>query len=346
MERVVSPPVSAPPIAPGETSPIMTPLVGRDADLAAAGPAHAWRCATCHPDRCRGIGKTRLALSVAAVVAEAFGDRAWPAATASTPESVATEIAHAIGIADTGGAPSFDALKGALRDERLLLVIDNFEQAVAAAPLVSDLLRRCPEVSILVTSRALLRIDGEHPIHVPPLAMEPVVAGAGNLSGLSPAAQLFTQRATEVAPGFAATPENTPVISEICRRRDGLPLAIELAAERVQAPPADLLARLGRRLPHLTAGRRDRPSRHRTMRCHRLSYDLLTPTSTGFRCLSVFAEVPRWRQQKGSPGGHHLGRWTAAAIGRSYIHGDRIPGCPESRPDWARRRRGAALSML
>ncbi|MGN6485859.1 MAG: ATP-binding protein [Thermomicrobiales bacterium] len=241
-----------------------------------------------------GIGKTRLALGIAAAVADAFDDQvAWvPVATATSSAMVAAELAHAIGLPHTGAASLFEDLQAALRDETLLLIIDNIAQVLDAAPFLSDLLVMCPGLSLLVTSRALLRIDGEHPVDVPPLATELIASASLQSSGLAPAVQLFAQRAASGSPTFVLTAETTPVVAEICRRLDGLPLAIELAAERsLLLSPVELLDRLDRRLPHLIAGRRDGPARHRTMRdAIAWSYDLLTPIEQSVLCaLSVFA---------------------------------------------------------
>jgi non-specific serine/threonine protein kinase len=273
----------------------MTPLLGRDAEVADASALLAGgdiRLVTLVGPG--GIGKTRLALGIAAEAAHAFHDQvAWAdVTTATTPEAVMAALALAVGVTETGGSPIVQSVKRALRDAHLLLVIDNFEQALDAAPLLTDLLMACPDLSILITSRALLRIAGEHPIDVPPLALVPHPSQTLTSPELAPAIQLFAQRAASVSPTFALTPENTPVVVDICRRLDGLPLAIELAAERsLLLPPAELLTRLDRRLPHLTAGRRDGPARHRTMRdAIAWSYDLLTPAEQSvLRCLSVFA---------------------------------------------------------
>jgi non-specific serine/threonine protein kinase len=241
-----------------------------------------------------GIGKTRLALTIAAEVVETFDDQvAWaPIATATTPETVAAAIAHAVGVTETGGASTLEALKTALRDERLLLVIDNFEQALNAAPLLSDLLQACPRLAILVTSRALLRIAGEHPIDVPPLSTDLDSPGTATTPSVAPAIELFAQRASSVSPSFILNSENAPVVTEICRRLDGLPLAIELAAARVNHMPLhDLRDRLDSRLALLAGGARDMPARHRTMRdAIAWSHDLLTADQQVlFRSLAVFA---------------------------------------------------------
>jgi non-specific serine/threonine protein kinase len=175
-----------------------------------------------------------------------------------------------------------------LRDKRALLLLDNFEQVVDAAPVVADLLAACPDLTVLATSRAPLRLSGEHEHPVPPLALaEPEVAAGEN----APAVRLFVARAQTVQAAFALTPENAPIITAICRRLDGLPLAIELAAVRVKVlTPAALLVRLEQRLPLLTGGGRDLPARQRTMRdVIAWSYDLLGPAEQAlFRRLVVF----------------------------------------------------------
>lgn len=277
----------------------ITPLLGRDAEVAAVSALLAngdTRLVTLLGPG--GIGKTRLALSIAAEVAGVFGGQvAWaPVATAETPEAVVAALAQAVGVPETGGMPPLEALRSALSNERVLLIVDNFEQALVAAPILGDLLRACPGLSMLVTCRALLRIAGEHPVEVPPLATTPLPAsdlsGDAPSAGLAPAVELFGQRAAGVSLSFVMTPETIPVVAAICRRLDGLPLAIELASERsLLLTPVELLARLEHRLPHLTARRRDGPARHRTMRdAIAWSYDLLTPMEQSVLCcLSVFA---------------------------------------------------------
>ena len=142
-------------------------------------------------------------------------------------------LAQAVGMAEAGASPTIDALKTALRDAHLLLVVDNFEQALDAAPLLSDLLLACPGLALLVTSRAVLRVAGERALDIPPLPTSPDPAKPTASPESGPAVRLFVQRATTVSPSFALTPESAPVVAEICRRLDGLPLAIELAAARV-----------------------------------------------------------------------------------------------------------------
>ncbi|MCC6316020.1 MAG: hypothetical protein IT337_18635, partial [Thermomicrobiales bacterium] len=180
----------------------------------------------------------------------------------------------------------------AIRPGDLLLVLDNFEHIVAAAPFVADVLAVCPQLTVLVTSRAALRVGGEREFPGTPLAWPaPALGRAVDRTTNSPAVRLFVGRARSVDPKFALTDENAPAIAAICARLDGLPLAIELAAARVRLfPPAALLTRLGRRLPLLTDGRRDRPERHQTMRdAIAWSCDLLADEAARiFRGLSVF----------------------------------------------------------
>src|SRR5207237_59799 len=155
-----------------------------------------------------------------------------------------------------------------LRDRRVLLVLDNFEQVAHAAFTVAELLAQCPTVQILVTSRHLLRMAAEHVYDVPPLAVPKVQRNqtAERLSRYA-ALDLFRERAQLVRSDFTLTDENAPSVAEICRRLEGLPLAIELAAARVRLlPPHALLARLEQRLPLLTSGSRDLPARHQSLR--------------------------------------------------------------------------------
>src|SRR5262249_37857010 len=145
---------------------------------------------------------------------------------------------------------------------------DNFEQILPAAPLVAELLAGAPRLKVLVTSRAILRLRGEHDFSVPPLAL-PDRRRLPELELLSPyaAVALFIQQVVAARPEFAVTNENAPAVAEICHRLDGLPLAIELAAARVRLlAPEALLSRLGRRLPLLTGGARDLPERQQTLR--------------------------------------------------------------------------------
>ncbi len=240
-----------------------------------------------------GIGKTRLSLEVARAVA-GFPDRVRfvPLAAIFEPESVTTVIAHALGIPESAVVSARDALVLALRDAELLLVLDNFEHVVAAAPLLTDLLSSCPRLKILVTSRILLRVSGEYALPVPPLSVSRD-GGVDDSSTYPEAVRLFTERARAVNPSFALTDETAALAAEVCRHLDGLPLAIELAAVRTSHLPLPMLRdRLGRRLPLLTGGPRDAPPRLQTMHnAIAWSHELLDlQTRILFRRLAVFAD--------------------------------------------------------
>ena len=242
-----------------------------------------------------GTGKTRLGLQAAAdLVADcAQGVFFVPLAPLSDPDLVGSAVAHALGVREEAGQPLPERLKDYLHDEQTVLVLDNFEHLMSAAPLVSDLLASCPELKVLATSRSMLRLRGEREFVVPPLALpgrrppptEETVTRYG-------AVQLFAERARAVKPDFAITDESAPAVAEICARLDGLPLAIELAAARIKMfSPQALLARLESRLKLLTGGARDSPARHRTLSgAIAWSYDLLDAGEQDlFRQLSVFA---------------------------------------------------------
>lgn len=241
-----------------------------------------------------GVGKTRLALAVAAELAEGFPDGVVfvNLAPIADPDLVAPAVAHALGVHDAGLEPPTARLREFLRGRRLLLVLDNFEHVLDAAPLATDLLGAAPGLRILATSRARLRLSGEHEQAVPPLGLADHGEHATlDAAARSPAVQLFVARAQAVQDAFVLTAENAAAVAAICRRLDGLPLAIELAAARVKVlPPVALLARLDRRLPLLTAGGRDLPARQQTMRdAIAWSYGLLPePEQRLFRRLAVF----------------------------------------------------------
>ncbi|HEU5432722.1 MAG TPA: tetratricopeptide repeat protein, partial [Thermomicrobiales bacterium] len=241
-----------------------------------------------------GVGKTRLALRLAAEAVPAFaeGVRFVDLASVRDPSLVASTIAQALDLHEVGTEPALSQLRAHLREIEILLVLDNFEQVAAAAPLLVDLLACCPLVKALVTSRVRLQVTGEQEYPVPPLelAAEDEHGGPEEVAQAA-AARLFVARAQAVNPRFALTPENAAAVAAICRRLDGLPLAIELAAPRIKIlPPAALLARLERRLSLLTGGGRDRPARQQTMRrAIAWSYDLLAPEAqTLFRRLAIF----------------------------------------------------------
>jgi predicted ATPase/DNA-binding XRE family transcriptional regulator len=241
-----------------------------------------------------GTGKTRLALQVAGDVLATFADGACfvTLASVSDPVLVLPTIAQSLGLREAGKRPVADQLRDHLRDKQLLLVLDNFEQVVAAAPAVAGVLAVTPRCKALVTSRATLRVYGEFAFPVPPLALP-------DLNALQPiehlaeneAVALFVERARAVMAAFTLTRANAAAIAEICHRLDGLPLAIELAAIRTRLlPPAALLARLDQRLPLLTGGPRDVPIRQQTLRAAiEWSYGLLdTSEQRLFRRLAVF----------------------------------------------------------
>jgi non-specific serine/threonine protein kinase len=245
-----------------------------------------------------GVGKTRLALEAAATAAEDFADGVVfvPLDPLRDPALVLPTIARAFGLSDAGNRPLAERLAAHLRSWQVLLVLDNLEQVVEAAPRIADLLTACPDLKILATSRVVLHLSDEHDLPVAPLALPEAEGRSLNEVASSPAVRLFVARAQAASPAFALTEANTAAVAAICARLDGLPLAIELAAARVHAlPPAALLARLerpeGTRLPLLTGGARDRPDRLRTMRdAIAWSYDLLDAGEQAlFRRLSVFA---------------------------------------------------------
>jgi len=240
-----------------------------------------------------GVGKTRLALRVLDEIAGRFADGAVfvPLAAVTDPEMVPAAIASELGVHEVGDRPVLDSLIGLLRERTLLLVLDNLEQVVQAAPTVADLLAACPDLVVLATSRAALRVSGECEFPVPPLAIPDHASGAAHDPADTDAIRLFVLRARSVDSEFALTADNAPVVAAICRRLDGLPLAIELAAARAKVlSPQALLARLEGRLDLLAHGPRDLPARQRTMRdAVAWSYDLLSDDEQRlFRRLSVF----------------------------------------------------------
>jgi non-specific serine/threonine protein kinase len=241
-----------------------------------------------------GVGKTRLALQAALHVAADFADgvRFVPLAPIRDPELVAPAIAEALGVLDSADHSLPERLRAVLASQNLLLVLDNVEQVAAASPLVGDFLAACPRLKVLATSRLPLHVAGEQQLPVPPLPL-PELAGSVSpeQAARSPAVRLFVERAQAVKPDFALTAANAPAVAEICRRLDGLPLAIELAAARckVLSAPA-LLALLTDRFRVLAGGPREAPDRLRTLReAVAWSYDLLAPEEQAlFRRLAVF----------------------------------------------------------
>jgi predicted ATPase/DNA-binding SARP family transcriptional activator len=227
-----------------------------------------------------GIGKTSLGFELGRRLATEFTDGSAVVLLGALddPDRVARAILEALDLSETGRDPA-EELARALAQAELLLVVDNFEQVLSAAPAVSHLLTRCPSLKVVVTSRAPLHVAGEHEFPVPPLAEDE-------------AAELFVTRAQAANPRFELGDENAAAVAELCAKLDGLPLAIELAAARAKLlPPAALLARLGNRLELLTDARRDAPRHQQTLRLTLdWSYDLLDAAGQRlFAQLAVFA---------------------------------------------------------
>ncbi len=268
---------------------LLTPLIGReDVSAQVRQRLEANRLVTLTGTG--GTGKTRLALEVARVADAAFVDL-----SAATAEDVVLRmIGESLGVHEQPGGSLLEDLQAHLLDQRLLLVLDNYEQVVAtAADVIAPLLGASPGLSVLVTSRIPLRLYGEHVFPVPPLSVpdrgrriDPAAVGRCE------AVVLFVERARAVRPGFRLTADNAAVVAEITARLDGLPLAIELAASRLRLlAPAELLARLDPRLPLLSASGHQVPGRQGTVRrTIEWSHDLpQEPEQRLFRRLAVFA---------------------------------------------------------
>ena len=241
-----------------------------------------------------GTGKTRLSLRVAQVVRDVYPDGTFFVGLDEIrdPALIPAAIAEAMQVREDPERPILDVVKERLRDQRLLLVLDNFEQLAPGAAIISDLLAGSPGLKVLTSSREVLHLRGEQEYAVPPLGV-PDIAHLPALAELSQydAVALFIKRATEVRPEFSVTNENAAAVAAICARLDGLPLAIELAAARIKLfTPDALLARLDRSLAMLTGGARDVPARQQTLRgAVEWSYNLLTEVErTLFRRLAVF----------------------------------------------------------
>jgi predicted ATPase/DNA-binding SARP family transcriptional activator len=258
-----------------------TPLLGRERELAAIAEVvrnEETRLVTLTGTG--GIGKTRLALELVRRLSPEFqhGSAVATIANLRDPGLVAGAILEALEVPEVGPNPE-EELTRALADSELLLLVDNFEQVITAAPSIARLLEAAPRLKVIVTSRAPLRVAAEREVPVPPLADDE-------------AAELFIARAQAANPEFELTEQNAGAVAELCARLDGLPLAIELAAARTKLlPPAALLSRLGNRLELLTGGRRDAPRHQQTLRMTLdWSYDLLDPDAQRlFAQLGVFA---------------------------------------------------------
>src|SRR5687768_7607391 len=271
-----------------------TPLIGREREIAAV-------CDMLRREEVRlltlsgppGVGKTRLGLQVTADLSNSFEHGAYfvPLAPIRDPGLVISAIAQALKVAETGGQPFLDTLKGYLAERQVLLFLDNFEQVVESAPLVGELLSACPRLKVLVTSREVLRVYGEHEFSVLPLSLPNPNSDLMKVLHRSESLSLFEARARAARPSFRITEENAPTVAEICRRLDGLPLAIELAAARINVlTPRAIADRLQHRLHLLTSGPHDLPERQQTLRSAiEWSYSLLTREEQRiFRLLSVF----------------------------------------------------------
>jgi non-specific serine/threonine protein kinase len=260
-----------------------------------------------------GTGKTRLSLAVAREVADSFREGAYfiSLAPISDPALVVNSIANALGVNDVHDQPLVETLKHVLRERQTLLILDNFEHLLLAAPLISELLSAAPPLKVLATSREALHVYGEQEYTVPPLELP----DPDNLDPMALArcesVALFLQQARAVQPDFELTTENALEVAKICVRLEGLPLAIELAAARSKLlTPQALLTRLGSRLEALTGGPRDVPARQRTLRqTIDWSYNLLNDEEkTLFRRLGVFA-----------------GGWTLEAVEAVCSMGSNLP---------------------
>jgi predicted ATPase len=241
-----------------------------------------------------GVGKSRLALAAAdAVRATGAVNVAFVSLAALTdPALVPTRLAETLDVKQAGGHAILDALAHRIGSQSALVVLDNFEHLLDAAPLVADLHARCPELQVLATSRAALRLSGEHEFAVAPLALPDLRRPLAAAVTQSPAVRLFVERSQAADSHFALTDDNAGAVAAICHRLAGLPLALELAAARGKVlAPAALLARLDRQLQLLTDGARDLPPRQRAMRATLdWSYGLLGAEERAlFDRLAVFA---------------------------------------------------------
>jgi predicted ATPase/transcriptional regulator with XRE-family HTH domain/Tfp pilus assembly protein PilF len=277
---------------------VLTPLVGRGRMVGVA-TEHLLRSQvrlltlTGAP----GIGKTRLGLQVASELAERFEDGVYMVALASAtePDQVLPAVAQTLGLKEAGGQSITWMLEDYLRERKVLLFLDNFEQILDAAPALVGLLQGCPQVKALVTSREALHVRGEQRLPVPPLRVPQPGDSVQDVQEAAtyPSIQLFVERTRDIVPEFVLTQDNIEDVVAICVGLDGLPLAIELAATRMNyLSPRDIRAELSSRLKLLTGGARDLPARQRTLRAAiEWSYNLLSAEDRAlFRLLGVFAD--------------------------------------------------------
>ncbi len=293
------PRASEPPVANGPASsalPVLpSALVGREQDIASVIECLTGENRLLTLTGLGGVGKTSLAVECGHRLQSRFpgGVAFVPLAQLTDPGLFLESVVQALGLRDAAGRSLRDVLVAALQDRQMLVILDNFEQILPAATDVADLLSMCPAIKVLVTSRSPLRIRGEREFVVSPLDIpEPIDAPAVADVSAVPSVQLFVERAGAVSPSFHLTDGNADAVAAICRRLDGLPLAIELAAARTRLlSPVALLQRLDPLLPVLVGGPRDLPERQQTIRASiTWSHDLLPDAGRSlFRRLSVFA---------------------------------------------------------
>jgi predicted ATPase/class 3 adenylate cyclase len=290
------PPLRSLMVRPHNLPPPPTPLIGREREVATVVQLVRDDARLVTVTGAGGTGKTRLALEAAAELLEDFPDGVWflDLAGLTDPALLLPQIAATLEVRQSGEQPLAERLADHLASRRVLLVLDNLEQFRpydALGRAVAELVMMAPGLAILATSRAPLRLRIEREFPLPPLPIPGARESTVAVLAESPAVQLFVSRAQAVRPGFTLGPHNATAIAALCRRLDGLPLALELAAARVRAlTPADILHRLGSRLDLLADAGADRPDRQRTLEATiAWSFDLLTVEhQTAFRRLAVF----------------------------------------------------------